>query len=247
MYDFFLGGRHNFAVDREFARQVIEAVPEAPEVPPHNRAFLRRAVRFCVAQGIRQFLDIGSGIPTTSSVGNVHELAPDCRVVYVDIEPVAVRYGQEILRDTGRAAMIQGQLKDPDGILNAPEVRRLLDFDAPLGLFMLGVLHYISDDEDPWSLVARYRDKLAPGSFLVVSHGTEGDKPKPVESMIDLTKSTETPGYMRTGAEVARFFTGFDLVAPGVVCTPDWRPESPDDTGSDAANKLAVAGIGRKP
>lgn len=250
MYDYFLGGHHNFEVDRAFARQVVEVVPQAPEVARLNRAFLRRAVRFCVRQGIRQFLDIGSGIPTAGSIGNVHELAqsldPACKVVYVDIEPVAVKHGQTILRGNDRAAMLEGELKDPDRLLAEPEVHCLLDFEAPLALLMLGVLHYVPDEKNPYSLVRRYRDLLVPGSYLVISHGIEGDRPMPVKSMINLTKMTETPGYMRTREEVEKFFDGCELVEPGVVFTPDWRPESSEDTGSETARKLAVAGVGRR-
>jgi SAM-dependent methyltransferase len=255
MYDYLLGGDHNFEVDREFARGLLEKVPEAPEVALLNKKFLRRGVEHCLREGIRQFLDLGSGIPTAGVVGNVHEIAwehdPSCRVVYVDREPVAFAYGRAILEGEERAAMVSADLTDPDEVLALPEVRRLIDFDRPVCLLMLGVLHYVHDDDDPAGLVARYRDVLAPGSHLLVTHGTEGDNPVVLRSAIAMSKDTDTPAYMRTAEEVTEFFAGFELLDPGVVCTPDWRPDStgPDSARpfSETARRLAVAGVGRKP
>jgi SAM-dependent methyltransferase len=251
MYDYFLGGSHHFEADRRFAERILAVVPEAPEVAVLNRAFLLRAVRHCFDLGIRQFLDLGSGIPTVGGVGNTHELAqsldPRCRVVYADIEPMAVHHGREILADNPLADMVECDIRDFDRLLGTPAVRGLIDFDQPLGLLMLGVLHYVPDADRPGDLVRRYRDVLAPGSCLVVSHGTEGVRPEPVQSMIDLTQSTRTPGYMRTPAEVEAFFEGFELVEPGVVPTPDWRPAPGDDRGGPVARSMACAGVGVKP
>jgi hypothetical protein len=251
VYDFYLGGQQNFPVDQEFGRRVIEVMPAAPEVARLNRAFLKRAVQHCAQRGIRQFLDIGSGIPTVGGAGNVHEfvqqVAPDCRVVYTDIEPVAIAHGRAILAENPSAAMTKGALEDPDGLLATPEVRRLLDFDQPVAILMLGVLHYIPEEGDPYMLVRRYRDTMSSGSYLVVSHGTDQHRPEPVKAMINLSRSSQNPAYMRSRDEIAGFMDGFDILDPGVVFLPDWRPTSTEDDPSELARTAAYGAVGRKP
>ncbi|GAA2704337.1 SAM-dependent methyltransferase [Micromonospora olivasterospora] len=248
VYDYYLGGDRNDDVDREFARRMISSVPEAPEVARLNRAFLTRAVRHCAAAGVRQFLDIGSAIPR---VAPVHETAgekhPDRRVVYVDVEPEAVAHGRDLLAGTPGVAMIQGDLREPDVLLAHDEVRRLIDFTEPVAVLMLGVLHYVADADRPRDLVARYREAMAPGSFLVVSHGTDDGAPERVRSMVDITAEGQTTAYMRARAEVAAFFTGFDLLDPGVVFLPRWRPDPGDPPASPRAAVMAFAGVGRLP
>ncbi|MEV4257163.1 SAM-dependent methyltransferase [Spirillospora sp. NPDC049652] len=248
VYDFYLGGDHNLPVDREFARQMMERVPEAPEVARLNRAFLRRAVRACARAGIRQYLDIGSGIPT---VGNVHEVVaevrPDGRVVYADHDPTAVAYGREILAGRDAASMVLGDLRDPDGVLADPEVRRLIDWDEPVAVLMLGVLHYVPDTGDPQGLVDRYTALMAPGSALVLSHGTDDALPEHVRSMTDLSKKRQSEAFMRSRAEVAAFLDGLDVLDPGVVFLPEWRPDEGDEQGSPKARVMAYGGVGRKP
>src|SRR6266496_362687 len=169
IYDYFLGGACNFEHDREFADKFLKIMPEAELAARRNRAFLRRAVRFCVEQGIRQFLDIGSGIPT---VGNVHEIAqgmdPECRVLYVDNEPVAVAHSELMLEGNENAAVLQADLCDPDTVLGSQSAQQLLNFDEPLGLLMVAVLHFVPDTADPQSAIARYISALAPGSFYVL-------------------------------------------------------------------------------
>jgi SAM-dependent methyltransferase len=246
-YDYALGGAHNFAVDRELFRAVEAAVPDIRLGARANRAFMHRAVRFMVDAGVRQFLDIGSGIPT---VGNVHEiaqkLAPDARVVYVDIDPVAVEHSRLILAGNDRAAVIQEDLRRPRAILDHPDTRALLDLDQPVGLILAAILHVIPDQDDPHGIVALLRDALCPGSYLAISHATADSRPEEARAVERLTKQTTTPGTMRGRAEVMRFFTGFDLVEPGLVWTPLWRPDSPDDVGDHPERLSTYAGVGRK-
>ena len=172
-YDYMLGGAHNFAVDRKLAETVDRIMPRTREIARLNRSFLRRAVLFMVESGIRQFLDIGSGVPT---VGNVHEVAqaaaPDSRVVYVDKDPVAVAHSELLLEGNDQAAVIQADLREPEKIMTDPATRRLLDFDQPVGLLMVMMLHYVPDSDDPYGVVATYRDTLTSGSYFALSHVT---------------------------------------------------------------------------
>jgi S-adenosyl methyltransferase len=250
IYDYLLGGAANFEQDRAFADKLLSVMPEARSAARLNRAFLRRAVRFCVESGIRQFLDIGSGIPTA---GNVHEiaqdLAPESRVLYVDTEPVAITHSELILRGNDRAAALRADLVDPDAILGSAAARRLIDLDQPVAVLMVAVLHFIPDSAGPQAAVARYVDAMAPGSCLVISHGTH--QPEFEQGRADeverLYQRSANPGVPRTYDEIARFFTGTDLVEPGLVWTPQWRPESPEDVGTHPEASLLSGGVGRKP
>jgi SAM-dependent methyltransferase len=246
-YDYLLGGAHNFAVDREFARVWLAAIPEFPQMARANRAFLHRAVRFMVDEGIRQFLDIGSGIPT---VGNVHEvaqkLAPEARVVYVDIDPVAVTHSRQILAGNEGATAIQEDLRHPDAILNHPETRALLDFDQPVGLILAAVLHSVGDQDDPFGVVARLRDALPSGSYVAISHVTADSRPEEVHAAERVTKQTTTPTTVRSRDEVLRFFDGLDLIDPGLVWVSQWRPFSPEDVGDHPERLNVYAGVGRR-
>jgi hypothetical protein len=225
IYDYALGGAHNFAADRAAAEALFRAVPDGREVARSNRTFLQRAVRYCSGQGIRQFLDLGSGIPT---VGNVHEIAhqldPQSRVVYVDNEPVAVETTRRMLEGVDNAAIVEADVRDAEAVLSAPETRRLLDFGQPIGLMMAAVLHYVSVEDDVNALVARYVSALVPGSFLVVSHTTEDPRPEVQAAIKKIFAETATPVTHRSRAQVASLFTGLELVEPGVVWTPEWRP-----------------------
>lgn len=246
-YDYALGGAHSFAVDREFFRAVEAVIPEARQMYRANRAFMHRAVRFMIGAGIRQFLDLGSGIPT---VGNVHEIAqkvaPESRVVYVDIDPVAVAHSRLILAGNDRAAAIQEDLRRPDAILDHPDTRALLDFDQPVGLIMAAILHAIGDKDDPYGITAGLRDVLAAGSYVAISHATADSRPEEARAAERVTKQTNTPGTLRTRDEVLRFFTGLDLVEPGLVWTPQWRPDRPEDVGEHPERLVTYAGVGRK-
>jgi len=245
VYDYLLGGACNFSVDRVFAEKLRENNPEIVGAMRNNRAFLGRAVRFCVDQGIRQFLDLGSGIPT---VGNVHEIAqgmaPGCRVVYVDNEPVAVAHSQMMLKDNPDADTLLADMLDVDTVLDAEPVRRLIDLTRPMAVIMAAVLHFVPDPADPYGVVARYVDAMAPGSFLVVSHGVGTDEER-VRKGWQLYKQSSTPAYSRTREEIENFLTGTDIVDPGMVWTTAWRPEFNPRAHPEPA--WLYAGVGRKP
>jgi SAM-dependent methyltransferase len=247
IYDYYLGGSHNFAVDREMAQQAIRIVPGLPRIMQANRAFLRRAVRYLTDQGIRQFLDIGSGIPTA---GNVHEVvqraAPDARVVYADNDAVAVAQSRAILDGDRQTTVVQADLRRPEQVIADPETRRLLDLEQPLGLLMVAVLHFVPDDDDPAGILAEYRDALAPGSHLVVSHGTQGDRPELGASMQALYARSANPLTSRDRDEIASLFAGFELVPPGVVYVPEWRPDPVEEADDQPERSLTLAGVGRK-
>lgn len=246
IYDYLLGGGHNFDADRQIAEQFKQALPGAPAIARLNRAFLHRAVLFMMEQGIRQFLDIGSGILT---MGNVHEIAqridPAARVVYVDREPVAVNHSQLMLGANDNATAIQRDLRDPDGIMDHPQVRDLLDFDQPLGLLLVGVLHFIAPEGHPSGLLASYREWLAPGSFLAMSHFTADSRPAEMAAMVEVMKKSADPICPRSRAEFMSLFKGFELVEPGVVPTADWRPQWPYDMDGPEREQI-YAGVARK-
>jgi S-adenosyl methyltransferase len=245
VYDYYLGGAHNFAVDRDMAKQAIAMWPDLPLIMQANRAFLRRAVRFCINAGIRQFLDLGSGIPTA---GNVHEIAQqaatDARVVYVDSDPVAFAHSRSILGADKNAAVVQADLRDPDHVLGATEVKALLDLNQPIAVMMVAVLHFIPDDDDPAAIIAGYRDAMAPGSFLAVAHASQDGQPDQADSHQDLYRRAGTPMTMRTKPQVARLFNGFNLIDPGVVYLPLWRPESLDEIDEQPERFTGLAAVG---
>ncbi|WP_026468591.1 SAM-dependent methyltransferase [Amycolatopsis balhimycina] len=248
-YDFMLGGGHNFAVDRAVGEEIERVMPGLRDSARVSRAFLGRAVRFMTGQGIRQFLDIGSGIPT---VANVHEVAqaqdPDCRVVYVDRDPVAVAHSELMLAGNDRAAIVQADMRDPEKILDSPQVRELIDLDEPLGLLMLLMLHWVPDESGPLELVGRYRAALAPGSFFALTHVTGDHQGENLEEATEVIKESRSPDQvtLRTHAQVSALFAGFELIEPGLVGCGEWRPSGPADiAGAAAMNTLVYAGIGR--
>lgn len=251
MYDWYLGGAHNFDVDREFGRRVEAIWPNIKPVARHNRSFLQRVVVDSLDAGIRQFLDIGSGVPT---VGNVHEVCadaqPPARVVYVDYEPVAFAAGQVLLEEQGvgdRATVIQEDLREPAAILDHPETRRLLNFDEPICLLTVALFHFISDADRPKEILAAYRDRLAPGSRLALTHIACDEAPpaerEQVLAFCEAYKDTSNPLYCRDRAEVAELFEGWSLLEPGITFLPDWRPTTPPDP-ADTARRLAWCGVG---
>lgn len=251
IWDWFLGGMHNFAIDREVAQATLELMPEGPAMAQINRSFLRRAVRYCTAAGITQFLDVGSGIPT---VGNVHEIAqraqPGARTVYVDIDPVAVAHTRRILTGDPHSGVIHADLRQPERILADPELGRMLDLDRPIALLMVAVLHFIPDADDPAGVLARYHKALAPGSHLIIAHGSTDTEQMATEHLAAARENYErtvATVRLRTRAEVTDLFTGFELVEPGVVWLPRWRPD-PHDTPTEPTLPLAgYGGIGAKP
>ncbi|WP_432055730.1 SAM-dependent methyltransferase [Streptomyces sp. bgisy022] len=249
MYDFYLGGSHNFEVDREAARKAMEFMPGLPKIMQANRAFMRRAVRFAVGEGITQFLDIGSGIPT---FGNVHEVAraaePAARVVYVDHDPVAVAHSREVLRGDERTDVVAADLLGPREILESAEVERLIDLNRPVALLLVAILHFVEDADDPYAAVAALREALAPGSMLVLTHASYEGIPLPperAEGAVDVYRDIRNPLIMRTREDIARFFEGYDMVEPGLVPMPRWRPETPEEDVDPFAFS-GFAGVGRK-
>ncbi|MEW2612951.1 SAM-dependent methyltransferase [Streptomyces sp. NPDC047880] len=248
MYDYYLGGSHNFEVDREAARRAMEFMPGLPKIMQANRAFMRRAVRYAVDQGISQFLDIGSGIPT---FGNAHEVAqaarPGARVVYVDHDPVAVAHSQAVLEGNEDAGVVAADLRKPQEILRSPEVERLIDLDQPVALLLVAILHFVEDEDDPYGAVAELREALAPGSLLVLTHASYEGVPLPQEragGAVDVYKNIRNPLIMRSREEIARFFEGYDMVEPGLVAMPCWRPDAaPEDEDPYAFS--GFAGVGR--
>jgi hypothetical protein len=250
-YDFMLGGAHNFAADREVGVQIERAMPGLRDAARVNRSFLRRVVRFMVGQGVRQFLDIGSGIPT---VGNVHEVAqaedPECRIVYVDRDPVAVAHSALMLDGNDRAAVVQADMRDPEVIFESDEVRRLLNFDEPVGLLMLLMLHWIPDESDPAGLLKRYGGPMAGGSHLAITHVSGDHQGDELAVATDVIKRSKSPDQvnLRTHAQITTLFDGFDLVEPGLVGCAEWRPRGPGDISDESEmNMLVYAGVGRKP
>ncbi len=248
IYDYLLGGAANFAADREFGEQLLTVLPEARGAARMNRAFLHRAVRFCVDAGIRQFLDVGSGIPTA---GNVHEIAqrmdPSCRVLYVDIEPVAVTHSELMLRDNDRAVAIRADFTDPDSILSSEAAQDMLDFDQPMALLLVALLHFVPDDAEPYDAVTRFVSRLASGSYLVLSHSVDRPSAEQAKSIDRLYDRADAPGVRRSPEDIARFYEGLEMVEPGLVNTPEWRPEPTDTTAGQPGADVAVAGVARKP
>jgi O-methyltransferase involved in polyketide biosynthesis len=247
IYDYFLGGKDNFGADREAAEQILRIIPEAREGAQVNRAFVGRVVRFLADAGIRQFIDIGAGLPTQSNVHEVaHQVDPAARVVYVDNDPVIRVHGQALLHSVDTATIIEADLRDPDKILEHSELRAFIDFTEPVAVLMVGVLHFIADFEDPYGIVAHVRDRLAPGSHLAVSHATAEPKKRNGNSVTAVYSQATAPLVPRGSPAVTRFFDGFELLEPGVVYGPSWRPDSPFSDVSDPAKCHIFVGVGRK-
>ncbi len=250
VYDYWLGGSRNLQADRDAARVVLALQPHAREIARANRAFLARAVRFLAGAGIRQFLDIGSGIPTQ---GNVHEIAqqaaPGSRIVYVDLDPVAVAHSEALLAGCGGAVVIQADLRDPGQILASPAVRALLDFRQPVALLLAAVLHFVPDDEDPWRAVGLLRDALAPGSWLVLSHAASEGLSQAEQNALSRAYQGKvaTRGGLRSRAAIERFFGGFQLAEPGLVPITQWRPGCPPEPATGQPAFTFLAGAGCKP
>ena len=253
IYDYWLGGKDNFAADREAAELSSRAVPQLPWLSRENRRFLGRAVRFCARAGITQFLDIGSGLPTMENVHEVAEqAAEDPRVVYVDNDPVVISHARALL-STARTAAARGDLTRPEEILQAPEVRRMIDFDKPVAILVVATLHFIPDEAGPAAAMARLREAMAPGSYLVISHMEVsadhgvGKQPRS-QAARDLGEAQKGTlwGPARGREEIAEFFGDLTLVEPGLVDVWDWRPDSDSAvTPSDVMTLLgAVAAKG---
>lgn len=228
VYDVHLGGSHNFQVDRDLAEKAAEMMPSLPAVLRANRSFLRRVVRHMAGLGVRQFLDLGSGIPT---VGNVHEIAqqmaPDCRVVYVDSDLVAVMHSRSILRGNDRAVAIRADFRVVDQVLDDPEVRSMLDFGEPIAVLFLAVLHFVPDADDPVSIVSSYVDRLPRGSYLAISHACS-DVQESTREAAEMYSERIGGFHMRPKAQIAAMFGDLEMLEPGLVDLTEWRPDSPE-------------------
>ena len=249
-YDYWLGGKDNFAADRRSGDAVEEVVPTIRLSIIENRRFLQRAVRFLVEAGIGQFLDIGSGMPTDA---NTHEVAqaitPQSRVVYVDNDPVVVSHARALLRSSpqGRTEYVEADLRAPQDILQSPQLRATLDMGRPVGLLLLAVLHFVPDHDDPYGLVAQLAAAMPPGSYLVMSHGTYDPlPPEMIARCEEVNAVIDAPWRPRSREEFARFFDGMELVDPGIVSIGSWRPAkwSVVPAPEDVITYGAVARIG---
>ena len=246
MYDYYLGGSTNFAVDREAAEAGLEAMPHARDYAVANRAFLRRAVNYLVRQGIDQFIDLGSGIPT---VGNVHEIAhqhnPQARIAYVDHEPVAVAHARALLGENPMVSMDEADIRDPEAVLDSNGVAKI-DFDRPVAVLAVAILPFVPDQAEATALTAAYRDMCVPGSYLAITHISQlAASDEQVVAAEGVMARTPTPVRWRPPEEIAELFDGYELVPPGLVPTPSWHPDR-EPSADDIARSNAFAGIGRR-
>ncbi|GAA4458954.1 SAM-dependent methyltransferase [Phytohabitans houttuyneae] len=252
MYDYYLGGIHNFPADQEAAKAMLERSPLIRTIARYNRAYLSRAVRYLTSIGVRQFLDLGSGIPTE---GNVHEIAqadiPDARVVYVDIDPEAVSESLEMLAGNQYATAIRANVREPQAILDNPQVGKLIDFSQPVGLLMVAVLHFVEDNDEAWGIVRTLRSALAPGSHLVLAHTTVDElvfDPELLKRSQEIyRRQTSTPLTPRKRSDVVPFFDGFELVEPGITWLNQWRPgpDLVDEFKDNPQMSSFYVGVGR--
>jgi S-adenosyl methyltransferase len=254
IYDYVLGGTHNFPVDREAAERIRARSPDLADAAWVNRGFHQRAARWMAAeQGIGQFIDIGSGLPTQSNThGVVQKVIPRAHVVYVDNDPMVLAYAGELLSDDGTTTVINADLRDVDAVLNDPALRSVIDFARPVGLLITAVLHFVADDADPWSLVARYAGALAPDSYLALSHITyEGLPPRLVEEGVNVYAQAQGV-YPRSREQIERFFTGLQVVPPYPGAEPAithigvWGAEDPELADSDGSHWW-YGGVARRP
>jgi hypothetical protein len=246
IYDYLLGGKDNFAADREAADVLLQAAPKAVQAARSNRAFLERAVTYLTEEaGVRQFLDIGTGLPTAN---NTHEVAqrniPDSRVVYVDNDPMVLLHAQTLLTSTGQGKTdyIDADILEPQKILS--QAAGTLDFSQPIAVMYLSVLHFIRDEDDPHRMVKTIVDAIPSGSYLVMTHASSDSKPEVGEFARRYNERGSSGGAPRTRAECSRFFDGLELIEPGLVSWPEWRPRSDLEA---AAYSMGWGGVGRKP
>jgi S-adenosyl methyltransferase len=245
IYDYWLGGQDHFAADRIAALKVAAAAPEAPLLAVENRRFLRRTIRYLVAEaGITQFLDIGTGLPTQ---GNVHQIAqevrPGARVVYVDNDAMVVAHSR-VLKTGPDVTVIHADLREPQAILEHADTRRLIDFSQPLAVLMIAVLHFISDADDPAGAIAAFRDTVPAGSYLAISHVTSDIRGQSAASASVEYKKIAPDATLRSRSEILQLFAGFELLDPGLVQLPYWRPDDPPSPGADYL--WILGGVGRK-
>lgn len=251
-YDYWLGGKDNFAADRQSGDAVAAAYPAIRTTAIENRRFLQRATRYLAATaGIRQFLDIGTGIPTSP---NIHEIAqgvaPESRVVYVDNDPIVLAHARALLTSSpeGGTAYVDADLRDPERILSHPDVRATLDFDRPVGLMLVAILHFLTDADDPYAITRRLVDALPSGSYLVISHATTDLVPRDIAATAaPVTATSMIDMAFRTREQIAAFFAGLDLVPPGISPITEWQPDDPPEARTPVAQASMYAAVARKP
>jgi hypothetical protein len=259
VYDWYLGGNHHWAVDREFGRRVEKVWPLIRPISRQNRAFMNRVVTAAMEAGVRQFVDLGSGVPTA---GNVHEIVRDllpederASVVYVDYEPVAAAHSRLILEKEGAtdwAGLVERDIRRPEEIFADPVTSSLIDWSRPVCLLMITVMHFVGPSDDPEGLMATYRSKLAPGSWLALTHGTCRDDAPPeraaeVRRFIDAYRDTSNPAWLRSAEELLPWFGGWPLLPPGMTSLPDWRPEEPPNVIDLETRPFAWCAVARRP
>lgn len=248
VYDYYLGGTHNFAADRLAAEVALAAMPELPALLRMGRAFLRRAVAEAASAGLSQFLDLGAGIPAAGSVPEVaRAVRPDCRIVSVDLDPAAVVHSRRVAADDPGLAAVLADLTDADEVLTAPGVRETLDLDRPVCLLAVAVAHFIPDTERLGRALERYREALAPGSWLVMSHGCEEGDPPHARQILRIYNHTTSPMMLRSRDEFRALFGDWTVLPPGVTAAVDWRPAGDDPTTGRPARGEIIAGVAVKP
>jgi hypothetical protein len=246
MYDHLLGGKDNFAADREAAAKLVALVPDAQQIARDNRDFLVRAVRFLAQAGIGQFIDLGTGIPTSPNVHEVaRQTAPGARVVYVDHDPVVLAHSRALLATDDGVIAVKADFRDPAEVLGDPSLSRLIDFTEPVAVLFLSVLHFVGDEENPGQIVAGFRDRLPAGGYLVISAITSEDMDEETAAgTSDLYRTARTPAVARSREQIMEFFAGCELEEPGLVSAVRWRPDP--GTGTRTTRVHMLAGVGRK-
>jgi hypothetical protein len=246
IYDYLLGGKDNYPADRAAAAEIAQALPNVRTAFRWNRAFLGRAVRYLAAQGIRQFIDIGTGLPT---VGNVHEVAqeadPRARVVYVDNDPVVLAHGRHLLHGRPGTAILEHDLRRPEDILADPDLRALIDFEKPVAVLLVAILHFIPDSDDPAAVIRKLMEPFPPGSYLVASHGT-ADAIAEVNDAAAVYRQSTSSAHVRSREHIQRLITGLELVEPGIVWLPEWRPDPGTEPPANPADAYFYALVARK-
>jgi S-adenosyl methyltransferase len=245
VYDYWLGGKDNFAADRDLAERAVAAYPPIRDLARENRKFLVRAVQFAAAQGIQQFIDIGAGFPTTGDLPNTHQaahqVAPQARVLYVDNDPMVVVHARALLAVHNRTSTVEGDLRDPESILRNPELRAAIDLTRPVAILLVAILHFVRDEEDPYGIVRTLVEAMAPDSYLILAHGSPdfASREAAAAGKTLYDERATAPLVLRTRAQITRFLDGLELVEPGLVQLPHWRP---DGIVPSALNRISAYG-----
>ncbi|MEU5995712.1 SAM-dependent methyltransferase [Spirillospora sp. NPDC047418] len=253
MYDYYLGGTDNFEVDRAAADKVKANMPEAGDAAWANRGFLQRSVRWLADHGIRQFIDLGAGLPTMNNTHDAaQDVAPDARVLYVDNDPIVAVHANKLLTDSSGTAFVTADFREPDALFDHEVTRKMIDLDQPVGLLLVAMVHFVPDEDDPYGLIRGYMDRLAPGSYLALSAGTnDRQADRAVGTIRDVYAKSTAAVHMRTREEVTRFFDGLEIVPPHgkagreVAYIGEWGAEDPDAADSDGS-RWAYCGVARK-